>query len=789
MKFLLRLIRRDPATFLLNIIGLAIGIGAFASLQVYVTHERSFDRFHDNADQLYRLSIYRGGGSNEYKSAIVHGIWAEFLENDVAGVKKATKAVSVQADVTLRAGEKLITAKQGTGFYADPDFLDVLRFKLKYGNRADLLAAPNSVVLTRSLARRLFDKEDVVGEQIVYQYGDDTPFRVTGVLEDVPANSHMQFEYVVSGSSFPEYWERQNQVKIGSFTTFVYAELERDAHLPSIEASIQALSEEHFQGFWQYPIQPVTDIHFNVDGLFDHAKAGNETFVDILWMLSFLVLFVAIINYILLTASQLYFRAQEVSIRKTLGASRWRIFATLIKEAVLLSIVAGVLCVIIVQFAAQDAFPRWFGVQLDLLTEPGAIAFILLVCISAGAISGLLPALNVSRQPLAPALKGRMDHSGKSLAGSRLVIFQFAFTFLMLLGAVMVMKQLQFLKGKDLGYERDAVINISRATGIDLGDWRYFREQVTSLNSVEAAGSTQYEFIGDYNGHGLSVINGQDTSFVGVQWNGLDEGAVEALGLRFVEGRNFDPSFSTDSNAVILNQAAAAKLNVEGLLGKKAMNGIARSGESQIIGIVDDFHFQSFDQEIRPTAFFYPKTEGWKRNLLVKFNTSNYQQVLRDLEETWVAAGIQAPFGYQFLDDWFERMIAQEQRMANLIMAFGLATLVITCLGLVGTVRFQMLRQRKPIGIRKVFGASILSVLLGINGKFLIRIAVSMVVALPLGILGVNRWLDNFVYRAEHTVVDYLVALGIMLVFTFFVITLQSWRTVNMNPAEVLKNE
>ncbi|MEM9326377.1 MAG: ABC transporter permease [Bacteroidota bacterium] len=789
MKFLLRLIRRDPATFVLNVAGLAIGIGAFACLQVFVAHERSFDRFHENANQLHRMTILGQSQNQEYRSALVHGAWVELLEENIPGVDRATKIMSIQSDISLATEDKMITAQQGTGFYTDSDFLEVFQFDVIQGQRGELLSEPYSMVLTRSMAMRLFGRTDVLGAMVIFHYGNKTHFKVSGVLEDIPANSHLQFEYLISGSSFPEFWAEQGRLQGGSYTTYVYMQLADGLRGEDVEGAIAALGEEHFGDWFQFPVTLITAIHFDGGGLFEHAVIGNKNFVDMLWGLSMIVLLVAMLNYILLTASQLHFRGHEVAIRRTLGASWKRIFGGLLKESILLALMAGVICVVVVQVAVHDQFPRWFGLELDLLESPGAIIFIFLVCVGAGLVAGLVPAMRVASKALVPGLRAKIQVTGRSWVGSRIVVFQFLFTFLTLLAGVMVVKQLNYLKGKDLGYNREAVINVKKATGIGFDGWRVFRQKATALSSVESVGTTMYDFIGDWNGHGLRVVDGNDTSYVIVQWNAIDPGAVEALGMRFVEGRNFDPSFATDSTGVILNRAAARKLNMQSLVGKRTLNDISETGQSQVLGVVEDFHFQSFDQEIKPIALLLDQGFDWKSNFLVKFRSKDYQQVLSQLEEQWQASGLQGPFEYQFLDDTFQRLIAEEQRIANLILAFSLATLLITCLGLVGTVRFQMLRQRRSISIRKVFGASIPAVLIAINNKYVFRMSLAVAIGVPLGMYGINSWLQNFAYRTSVTAWDYLLAVGIMLVFTTAVITLQSWRTVQQNPAAVLKDE
>ncbi len=787
MKRLIRIIKRDTSSFLLNIVGLGLGIGCFVVLQLFVENERSYDRFHENADELYRISIYNNSGGKEYKSALVHGIWADLLENDIEGVERATKAMLVQADITLKADNGLFTAQDGSGFYADHDFFDVFRLEILHGSRQTLLSDPGSIVLTEKMALKLFGKSDVVGKTMAFRYESDTPLKVTGVLKDIPANSHLQFDYIVAGSTWSEFWDNQSQLN-GGYTTYVYFEKKPKAEVQSIVSAMQAIKADKFNSFFEFPVQAVTDIHFNADGLFEHAEAGNEDFVDTINLVSFFIIFIAIINYLILSSSQIQLRSKEIGILKTLGADRKQIFFRLMYESLLLSMVAGVLCLVFVQLILQQAFPLWFDVQLDLFGDYWNVITVFAICLAVGLLSGLIPSLRITNIPLIPSLKGKLSYSPGGL-NARLVILQFAFTFSIVMGAIIVIKQLQYLKNKELGYSKEAVINIPRTSSISTAEWKLFSNSLHDLSYVKASGNTMYDFIGDYNGNFLQIVEDDDTTFLQVQWNAIEPEVLDALEMNIVQGRNFDPSNTSDSSAILINMTAAEKLGVGNVIGRVIETSLTRNNKATVIGIVDDFHFQSFDKEIIPIAFVQHQRDRWKRNLLLKFNATDYDQVIAGVESEWNRLGIDAEFNYEFLDQWFARMIANEQRLGNLILAFSVMSILIASLGLVGLVRFNMLRQRKNISVRKVFGATVEGILISINRKFVVQILIALVIAIPLVYMGINRWLENFVYATQHTIVDYLIGFMVLLVFTTLVITIQSWRTVNLNPAEVLKDE
>ena len=791
MKTLLRIVRRDTGSFVLNLLGIALGIACFVCLQLYVANERSYDEFHANSDELYRISIYANNGDREYRSAIVHGVWENYLENEITGVKKATKLMRVQNDITFQTEKGFFNIPENTGFYSDHDFLDIFKFDLLHGSRDNLLNNPGDMVITESMAKRLFNATDVVGEVVKLDFGEEYSLQISGVIKDIPVNSHIQFDYLLAGSTFSEMWEAQGQYNPGSYTVYVYFESYPDVRINTLQNQISSLAVDRFERFnADFLVQTVTDLHFEANALFEHTKPGNKSFVGILDIISYFILFIAIINYVILSSSQLFNRSKEVGVKKTLGANRLRIFLSLLKEAILMTVLGGFISILFSYMIMLYAFPLWFDIELSLFDNYRNVIYILLLSVGVGILAGLIPSLQISSLSLIPSLKGQVTKGGSlRQLNTYMVTVQFIFTIIIVMGTNMVLKQVNYLKNKDLGYNKEAAVNISRPSGIPMSQWIGFMNNVNSLTFVQSSGTTMYDFIGDYNGAGASIITENDTIGLTMQWNPIDEGIVETLDLELLEGRNFNKNLSTDSSGVILNHAAARKFGVENIVGRTILSSRINGGKGKVIGIVKDFHFQAFNKEVVPVLMTYQRNNGWKRNFLVRFNTQEYDQVLSSLENVWKESGIIVPFEFAFIDQWFGKLIDNEERLSNLIFSFSIISLIVSCLGLIGLIRFTMNREMKNIGIRKVFGASVHLILLSINRKFFVSVAIACLIALPLAYLGIEKWLENFAYGTTQTILDYLLGISIICLITVLVITVQSWKTAHLNPVNVLKDE
>ncbi|MEM9832521.1 MAG: ABC transporter permease [Bacteroidota bacterium] len=788
-----RQIGKYPYPNALNLFSLVLGISCSMIILLFVRHELSYDQFHQHADRTWRITSQFESGGQEVKWAITNGYLASLLPEQVPEVEKATKAQVVQAGLALQADSTYFTVPENSGFFVDPNFLDVLDFEIVAGNAATMLSDPNSIVLTESLAMKYFGTTDVVGKTIVWASFNEQPLAVTGVLKDLPQNSHMQFDYLLPGSILP-YWPRFIDPKKGGFPVYVYfvtwPEIS-EQNLRSNIAEATAQGYPHLKNF-QFPIQKLTDIYFNADNLFEHTKKGNRNFISILTLVGFFILIIAGINYVIARTATSVRRADEMGVRKTLGSSRKSLIVQLLSESLLLSLIAGALSVMVTELLFRYALTSWFGIALSLLDQPTWIPLLLILSLALGLLAGLFPAWKISSFPTSKILRRELTLTRDKVFSIRstLILLQFVFTIILIAGSIVVLKQLHFLRNKDVGYDKEAVINIAGASGIESARWNYFKEAIRQESGITSVGATLYKFFSDYNGASIKVVNQTttDTLSVRVQFNVVDYDFIPTMNMQMVEGRNFSRDYATDTAAIIINEAAKKYLGLKNAVGQEVLNPTPTGGPSEkIIGVVNDFHFQNFNQEIIPIVLrLGPETNN---NLLVRVNAQNWQQTLAQLERRWQESDIVVPFEYSFLDDWFEKMIEKETQQSRLVTMFTVLAIIIATLGLLGLISYTTQQKKREIGIRKVHGATVNHILALINQRFLILYVVALVVAVPISVWGIQQWLQSFAYRVQISVVDYLLTATLMLIIVIATISFQSIKAALANPVDSLHNE
>ncbi len=778
---------------ILNTLSLVLGISCFAVILFFVRHELSYDQFHKNADRTWRITTQFISGGQEVKWAITNGYLVSLLPEQVPEVEQATKAQLVQSDITLQLDGKFFNVPEGTGFFVDANFLEVLDFEVVAGDAATMLREPNAIVLTEALARKYFNTTDVVGKTIIWERSEEQSLSVTGVLKDIPQNSHMQFEYLLSGETLP-YWERFSDPQKGGYPVYVYFVAHPGISEEALKTHIAQATRKgypHLENFY-FPVQKLTDIYFHADNLFEHTQKGNIDFIRILTLVSFFILMIACINYVIISISKSVQRAKEIGVRKTFGSSRKALIVQFLSESLLLSFVAGVLSVVIVELSFRYVLPQWFGIKLSLFDQPLFLPALLLISLTVGLLAGLFPALKISSFHIIKILRGQLTLERDKIFSVRsmLITLQFVFTITLMVGSIVVLKQLNYLKNKDVGYDKEAVVNIPRAAAIDDTRWRYFKESIRQEANVTDVGATMYKFISDYNATAIKVVNQAttDTVSVRVRFNAVDYDFIPTMNMQLVAGRNFSREYSTDTAAIIINEAAKRYLGLDQAVGQEVLNPSPAGGPGEkIIGVVNDFHFQTFDQEIIPIVLRLKPELDY--NLLVRINAQQLSQTLVQLEQLWRDSDIAVPFEYSFLDDWFATMIAKETQQSQLVTTFTLLAIIIAAFGLLGLISYTTEQKKREIGIRKVYGASVKHILALINQRFLILYAVAFVAAVPLSVWGINQWLQSFAYRIQIEAVDYAITAIIVFVIVVATISFQSLKAAYTNPVDTLKEQ
>lgn len=799
LKLAYRNLKRDVYSTTLYFLLLVVGISSFAIILTIYNHEVTYDKFFKESDRLFRATTYFTRGNQEIKWAITNGYLVTLLEENIPEVEQATKFQTVQHSLVLEAeNRKFDIAPNGHGFYTDPDFLEVLPYPLKLGDPKTALSEPRSIVLSEAYAKRFFNRVNVVGETLKLEFsGEETyTLKVTGVLEDIPSNSNLQFDLLISQHPWGG-WENYGDPVKGGHATHVYFRTNGQIGVAELNEKLARetkrvyVSSDGKPSERQYPVQKLTDIHFNADNLFEPGVPGNLLFVKILLTVGIVILAISAINFSILYTAKSLVRAKEIGIRKTLGSSHAAIGLRLIAESCLLSLICAILAIGLGELLLQTVVKtHLYQADLSLFSSPILITSIILAGMILGLISGLYVTVKSAVFNPTDILRGKLKTKTASFFGARnlLVVFQFVLTSTLITASLMIIKQVRYIENMDLGYEKDAVIKISKPSNMPSSQMDAFRNKILTESSVLGAGFVFYEFLGTYNAGGVSIIHEGDTLRASGQSNMVDSGLIEALNLQIVEGRNFSKEILSDSMAIIINEAAKRQLGLEEVVGKTIYSP-SSAAPRKIVGVVKDYHYESFLNQISPLILNNLSDGYRKTHLMVRLAPQNLESGLERIKSEWdeISAGI--PFEPIFLENSFSSMVRKETGLSQIISTYTLISIIVASLGFIGLVRYTNEERKKEMGIRKVYGAKEVDVLWLISTYFGKLILLAFVVSIPLSVYAINSWLGSFAYHTSQGVLEYVIS-GVLLIGLAFGLTnFQTLKTARTNPVNVLKDE
>ena len=798
IKTALRNIKKQKSFAALNVLGFALGISATLLITIWINSELSYDRFHANADRIYRISQ-----RFDFDGEVIHqtqtpGILAKTLMNQCPEVESVTRVRGFSEGTLIRAGEKKIfEIRHG---YADEGFFKVFSFLLKRGNPETVLSSPHTAVLSETAARRYFGSQDPVG-QVLNVFEEN--FRVTGVYEDMPDNSHFHLDVLCSVASFPRY--NEPHWGINAFKT--YALLKEGASLDGFREKLrQIIKNNMFSTEEDYstmlakgnsktmPLQKLTDIHLKSNLLWEFEPNGNGRYVGYLTFIAGLILIIAIINYVNLSTARSSGRAKEVGIRKVHGSTRNSLIRQFIIESVLMTQFALVLSLGIIRLF-MPAFRNLVGkpnLQAHFIHQPIILVGLIASAVVVGIIAGIYPALVLSSFHPIAVLRGRFSGGlKKSALRNALVVFQFSASIILLVGTIVVKKQLDYAQNKNLGYDREQVVvlNTYGEIGDDLTIIKEKLKQNPSIVSVSASNSVPGKA---FDNIGISLEEKDD--WKGTNMIAVDYDYLEVMRMEMAEGRFFSSAYPTDKQAVILNESKARALGEKNLL-DKIMNiwvGSERGNlPFRIIGIIKDFHYESFHEEVKPMGMILtPGASGWAESYLsVRIRTQNVNSTMKALKKTWDEVYPGHPFEYTFLDSIYDELYKNEARTGKVFSLFTAFAMFVACLGLFGLSSFAVVQRTKEIGIRKVLGATSQGIFFKLSGDFSKWVVAANILAWPVAYLLMKNWLASFAYRIDLEWWMFGIAGILALLVSLFTISLQTIKAARANPAVSLKYE
>ena len=802
---------RNPFFSGLNILGLAVGLASCLLILLYVAYEKSFDQHHKQVDTIYRLNWDYNWNETEGIGSGTPPPLAQTLVDEVPQVDVATRIYRAPEMVT-RYGDTFFS-EPGI-IAADPNFFDVFSFNLLEGSPATALSEPGNVILTQETASKYFGTSPAIGETIEIGKSQDAfggyysnTFRVVGVLENVPPNSHFDFDMLTSMASFPivEYFD-WSWVWMQVTT---YAVIDNQASVSMIEARLKELVAQHapaaFQrigfsydelmqngGRWDFVLQPLGDIYLKSQGIGNRlGPLGNSTYLNILMIVALFILVIACINFMNLSTARSVSRAKEVGIRKVLGSERKGLVGLFITEAILLT---GIAMVVAIGLAATFLYPfsRFASIHLETLALSSGTWLLLLLpaTLLIGLLTGSYPSLYLSRfAPIAIMKKNQATGKGGQVFRNSLVVFQFGISIALIVCTLLVNKQMRFFTEGDIGFEKEGLLIISNENN-RLGDQAATFAEVlhTKANIASTAQTTGIPFSSGFQDY-YKVEGRGEEQFDLVSYM-VDDDFMETLGLDLVQGQGFSEEFPSSRSGVVLNESAVRQFGLEDPIGKTITYPTA--GEFEIIGIVKDFNFMSLHESIMPFALFHQESETYNipnAYVVARVQMNNVQQTLGEIRTVWNTFASDEPFEYSFLDDGLAAQYRSESQLQTIFMIFSALAILIACIGLIGLAAFSAERRTKEIGIRKSLGATVPGLLLLLVRDFIKWVLVANLIAWPVAWTGMNWWFSGFAYSVDIGYAAFIIASGVALLISIATVGYHASKVALANPIQSLKIE
>jgi putative ABC transport system permease protein len=794
-----RNIKKSKAYSALNIIGLAVGMAVFILIMLFVRTEISYDRYHANARNIYRIIKEDPGnyylGSNVF--AVTPGPMAPALKSNFPEVRESTR-VDTSTNVLLSVDGRYFLEK--AFHWTDPQTFTIFSFPIIRGDRAAPLANPFSVLLSERAARKYFGGGDPVNRTIVFHAFEKTfEFKIAGVFQDIPANSHFTMDIVAPFETMAKIHEN-DITQWGNNSYYTYILLEDGADPRALEAKLPAFIKKfagdddrrHGEQPSRFIVQPLTAIHLHSRANFEISPVGDSRFVLLFASIAVLVLVIACVNYMNLAMARSLKRAREVGLRKVVGAARGQLVGQFLGDSLALTFLALLLAVGIV-LAALPAFKTLverdivFNPFRDLALTPG----LLLLAVIVGAAAGGYPAFFVSSFRPVASLKGTgaARSRGKALRNA-LIVFQFAASITLIVCTAGVRSQLRFIRNTDMGYARDQILVFTARGGLGKNLEPFKTELKRNPAILEAA--TSSDLPDNVGSSTVAKWPGRPESVrIPIYVLEADYDFVELYGLKIVQGRNFSRDFPSDANgAFLINESARKAIGWDDPIGRDFNRWGNDKPAGKIVGVVKDFHMHSLHLPIMPLYIYLePRNSFYAARISVKIRGENVPATVAIIRKAWERFAPEFPFEYSFFDEVFNRAYRQERRLGTIFSAFAGLAVFIACLGLLGLASFAAEQKTREIGIRKVLGASLPGIIAGISREFMKWVVLANGVAWPIGYVAMKSWLRNFAYRTSLTAAMFFGAALATFFIAAAVIGFRTYRAAAANPADSLRYE
>ncbi len=793
-KIAIRNLSRNKVISLINIIGLSVGMACFLLIGIWVFDELSYDRFHPEADRLYRVVVdYEvPGGVQDY--AVSAAVMPRTMREEIPEIELGT-AMSFNG-MTIRNPQQNVPFIERTVCFAEPVAFEMFGFEFLKGDPETALSTPNSVVITEEIAEKYFGDSDPIGQTLIMNgrplsVPDEREYRVTGLLKNLPENTHIQRNIFCSFATLELFAERQIN-HWGWLFFYGYVRLKEGVSPALVESKFPELLTRHAdprdaEGA-TIRLQPVTDIHLYSDRMFD-GQNGDMSNVYLFSAVALLIILIACINFMNLSTARSVKRSKEVGVKKVLGARRKQLITQFLSEA----IIAGSLAVVISLVLVELALPVFNELSQKNLTLPWSNIWLIIglptLAILVGVLSGIYPAFFLSAFKPVNVLKNtRSLSSGGGLLRKGLIIFQFSVSVILIIGTAIVHSQLDYFKNKKLGFEQDQIVTVGMPANLEETRFNALENELKSFSGIDAVIRASSIPGGNTIQFGYTSQQNPDAKPGFMSTYSVDYNFIDLLSLEIIEGRKFREDFGTDTSAFVINETAARDLGFETphqAIGEELSMEEGKSGT--IIGVMKNFHYSSLRQPIGPLVMHISP----RRYTLValKLRANEVEEALAHLETTYRSFFPDRAFSFTFLDERIERQYLEENRLGSIFGYFSFLAIFIACLGLFGLASFTTEQRTKEVGIRKVLGASQFSLLQLLTKEFLILVSIANLIAWPVAWLIMNRWLENFAYRTDMGWGIFLVAGALALIIALATVSWQAIKVSLANPVSALRHE
>lgn len=787
----------------INIAGFAVGIATCMLITLYVLDELNFDRFNENADRIYRIDTDIKFGGAEQKFAVASDPIGSTMVRDYPEVENAVRFRSYGSSVVKKGNQNI---KEQRIIFADSSLFDVFTLPMIAGNPKKALVAPNQVVITERIASKYFGDSEALGK--VLHFDNNTDYTISGVIKDPPANSHLRFDFFISMVSSKE--SQQNNWVSFNFNTYLLLRKNADAAVleskfdnlldkyvfPQAKEIIHISKEDFLKSgnYIRLSLMPLTKIHLFSDRIAELSPNSDIQFVYIFSAIAVFILLIACVNFMNLSTARSANRAREVGVRKVLGTRRLNLLQQFFFESVLMSLFSVLLAVAIASLLLP-LFNELSSKELTLspykhpLLPPILVAF----SIVTGLLAGSYPAFYLSAFKPIHVLKGRLGEGFKSsYFRSSMVVFQFFISIFLIIGTIVIYRQLDYIQHKKLGFNKEQVLTV-KDTYVLKGKLQSFKNELLEQPGIVSATISGFLPVPSGRSDNVFFPEGEVNSKKAVSmqnWN-VDEDYLKTLGMELLQGRDFSKQFGTDSSSTIINESAARLFGFSNPVGKTitTLQDINNPGSLKhytIIGVVKNFHFESLRQNIGALCLLL-KRSSYAVSFRIKAGSAS--EVIRNIENEWKKMAPGEAFSYSFLNDDFNSMYHSEQKVGKICIAFAILAVFIACLGLLGLATYAAEQRTKEIGIRKVLGASIGNIAGMLSKDFVKLVVIAAVITFPVAWWAMHRWLQDFAFRITINWWIFLVAGLIALFIALLTVSFQSIKAALSNPIKSLRTE